>query len=68
MVTKEQIKKEVDKIPDNLLDEAYALLKKITFQTKRITWKEWQNSLDKFTPDFMNSRNQPPVQIRESAS
>jgi hypothetical protein len=66
MVTKEQIKKEVDKIPDNLLDEAYTLLKKITFRTKRMTWKEWQNGLEKFTPDFMNTRDQPSGQMRDS--
>ena len=58
MITKEQVKKEVDKIPDNLLEEAYSLLKKISTRQKDFNWKDWEKSLEKFTPDFMNTRTQ----------
>jgi hypothetical protein len=68
LVTREQIKEEVDKIPDKFLDEAYTLLRKITIRSKRTTWEEWETSLEKFTPDFMDNRNLPPAQIRESAT
>ena len=38
MVTKDELKKEVDKIPDNLLEEAYALLRgSIKAKPKRMT-------------------------------
>jgi antitoxin VapB len=29
-------------------------------------WQNLVDSLSEFTPDFMNDRNQPPLQIRES--
>ncbi len=71
VITKEELKKAVDKIPDNLLDEAYALLKRVIPQKKSDglddhTWEAWTNSLEKFTIDFMDSREQEPHQIRES--
>lgn len=75
MITKEELKREVDKLPENLLQEAYALLKRIILQSKTETgsdinldksWKEWKISLEKFTPDFMEKRDQPAHQYRES--
>jgi hypothetical protein len=59
LVTREQIKEEIEKIPDECLDEAYTLLRKITSRTKPTTWTEWETSLEKFTPDFMDDRKQP---------
>lgn len=75
MITKEELKKEVDKLPESLLNEVYTLFKRIILQKKaginseislNNSWKEWKNSLEKFTPDFMNSRGQSSNQTRES--
>ena len=35
MITKEELKKEVDKLPENLLDEVYALLKELMKDDKQ---------------------------------
>lgn len=71
MVTKEELKKEVDRLPESLVEEVYALLKRIVQQSKaRINennWDSWKRSLEKFTPDFMDNHEQPsPNQSRES--
>lgn len=70
MVTKEELKKEVDKLPESLLEEVYVLLKRLVLQKKAGTeennWTKWKQSLDKFTPDFMDNREQSTHQIRES--
>jgi len=51
MITKEELKKEVDKLPDNLLEEVYALLKAATQKKKdknvKITPRNFKGSLDK---------------------
>jgi len=51
MITKEELKKEVDKLPDNLLEEVYALLKAATKKKKdknvKITLRNFKGSLDK---------------------
>lgn len=50
MVTKEEIKKEVDKLPDSLLEMAYALLRSIagTKKTdkKSLTTRDFKGRLD----------------------
>jgi hypothetical protein len=75
MITKEELKREVDKLPESLLDEAYALLKKVIFRNKKRTgrpavddngWQNWSRNLEKFTPDFMSGRDEPFNQRRES--
>ncbi len=70
MITKEELKKEVDRLPESLLEEAYALLKRIVLQRKgsieENTWKDWRQSLNKFSPDFMDSHEQSAHQTRES--
>jgi hypothetical protein len=72
MVTKEELKKEVDKLPDSLLDEVYILLKTMLRQknTNRDNaqegWDSWKKNLEQFSQDFMNSRNQSSQQSRES--
>ena len=66
MVTKEQVKKEIDNVPDGFLDGIFAFVIRFTRAPKRISWKEWRANLDKFTPDFMQNRNQLPNQLRDS--
>jgi uncharacterized protein HemX len=72
MVTKEELKKEVDKLPDSLLDEVYILLKNMLRQKKSNQesmyegWDAWRKNLEQFSSDFMNSRNQSSQQSRES--
>jgi hypothetical protein len=39
MVSKEQLKKEVDKLPESLLDQAYALIRKLAAQKPKSTVK-----------------------------
>ncbi|MCE2997333.1 MAG: hypothetical protein ACK5RG_06515 [Cyclobacteriaceae bacterium] len=40
MITKEEIKKEVDKLPDNLLDEVYKLLRSLSAEQSLVP-KQW---------------------------
>jgi len=74
MVTKEEIKKEVDNLPNNLLEEVYVYLKEVTEKSKEQAsgkeieqkWERWWENLKNFSPDFMNERNQPKSQAREN--
>lgn len=68
MVTKEELKKEVDRLPDNVLEEVYTLLKRILYRkvAGENSWAAWNHNLDKFTPDFMNNHEQSAHQTRES--
>jgi hypothetical protein len=74
MVTKEQIKKEVDNLPENLLDEVHDFLISISEKNnteeseeeKRKKWDAWWKNLENFSPDFMNERTQPPLETREN--
>lgn len=74
MVTKEQIKKEVDNLPENLLNEVHDFLISISEKTnteeseeeKRKKWDAWWKNLENFSPDFMNERTQPPLETREN--
>ncbi len=65
MVTKEQVKKEVDNIPDNFLEEAYSLLKKISTRKEKFDWETWKKNLENFPPDFMDTRTQPTDSPRD---
>jgi hypothetical protein len=73
MITKEEIKREVDKLPDNSLGEVYDYLKavsgkkqpKVSEEETRKSWEEWWDNLESFSPDFMNERIQPPLETRE---
>lgn len=73
MVTKDQIKKAVDNLPNNLLNEVYSYLRTISANNKkelseeesRKKWDTWWENLKNFTPDFMNERIQPPLETRE---
>ncbi len=69
MISKEELKKEVDKLPETLLDEVYSLLKQVTLPKKASDdgdWNKWKSNLEKFSPDFMDTRQQTSQQIRES--
>ncbi len=71
MVTKEELKREIDKIPENLLEEAYALLKNVNRGGKKGNsdkkeWNNWRANLENFSTDFMTSRDQTIIQSRES--
>lgn len=71
MVTKDELKKEVDKIPDNLLGEVYTFLKSVNLGGRKENqdpayWKNWEKNLGNFSPDFMISRDQTIIQSRES--
>jgi hypothetical protein len=47
MITKEQLKKEIDKVPENLLDEVYSSLKKIVYKRKKkITSRDFHGKFD----------------------
>ena len=69
MISKEELKKEVDKLPEALLEEVYSLLKQVA-QPKKSSddgdWGKWKSNLEKFSPDFMDTRQQTTQQIRES--
>jgi hypothetical protein len=74
MVTKEEIKREVDNLPNSLLDEVLSYLKGISLVNKKEIsdeenkkrWEEWWNNVKGFSPDFMNERIQPPLETREN--
>ena len=70
MITKDELKKEVDKIPDNLLEEAYAFFKNVNLEGKKkqdpMYWQNWEKNLENFSSDFMTSRDQTIIQSRES--
>ncbi|MCW5910458.1 MAG: hypothetical protein KIT62_05260 [Cyclobacteriaceae bacterium] len=50
MVTKEELKKEVDKLPENLLETVYDLLKNLTLppkkEDKKWTSRDFHGKLD----------------------
>lgn len=50
MISKEEIKKEVDKLPENLLEEVYNLLKRIVKQqpkkSLKLTSRSFKGKLD----------------------
>jgi uncharacterized protein HemX len=66
-MTTKKLKNEVDKLPDNLLEQVYAVLKNLTLQqiasVNDAGWAKWKNSLDSFTTDFMEVREHPLAQI-----
>ena len=50
MISKEELKKEVDRLPENLLDEVYAFLQEVTEQKsktdRKITKRDFRGKLD----------------------
>jgi len=49
MITREELKNEVDKLPDSLLDQVYALLKRVVLKektTQRLTIRDFHGKLD----------------------
>jgi|GEM_PF-2638831 len=51
MITKEELKREVDRLPESLLDEVYALLKNISVkppqENNKWTQRDFHGKLDK---------------------
>lgn len=51
MITKEELKKEVDNLPENLLDEVHAFLKDLIgqkeMQPRKLTKRDFYGKLDK---------------------
>ena len=51
MITREQIKREIDKLPDNLLEELYLQFKKAILRSQEqkqdFTMRNFKGSLDK---------------------
>ena len=51
MITKEELKEEVDKLPENLLDEVHAFLKVVLgqkeIQPRKLTKRNFLGKLDK---------------------
>lgn len=73
MITREKIKKEVDNLPNNLLEEVFRFLKKISGKNiprpankSHEAWEKWWEGLKNFSPDFMNERGQSKTQTREN--
>jgi hypothetical protein len=70
MVSKEILKREVDNLPDNLLDEVYALLRKILNRKSNSdsgqAIQKLKDSINKFTPDYLSDRVEVQAQKRES--
>ncbi len=69
MITKDDLKNEVDNLPDSLLEDVYVALKRIKLEQKTtevMGWNKWKMNLDQFTPDFMAGERQQEYQIRES--
>jgi hypothetical protein len=50
MITKEDIKKEVDRLPENLLEEVYVLLKRVVSKRKKksvnLTLRDFKGTFD----------------------
>jgi hypothetical protein len=60
MITRDDIKREVDKLPDYMLDEVYSMFKKFIIQNPSTSMKSkaWKDNLDNFPPDFLEVREQ----------
>jgi hypothetical protein len=60
MITKEQLKREIDNIPDSLLEDVYSFLLRMSSDKSEFNWQDWEKRINEFSPDFMDNRNQPP--------
>lgn len=66
MITRDDIKREVDNLPDDRLVEVYHILQQ--WSDQRVpprTWTHWYANLENFTPDLWNERIDV-IQTRES--
>lgn len=73
MISKETLKKEIDLIPETLLEKIHIFIQnelrnaaQQTIQRNGYLQENWVSNLDEFTPDFMETREQYPHQHRES--
>lgn len=67
IASREEIKKAIDQLNDAQLEQVAVLLKSIQMQKAyQRGWQPLMESLDKFSDDFMETREQPPLDVRES--
>jgi len=46
MITKELLKPEIEKVPDEYIDALYKIIKALEKQKIRVTGKDWRNFID----------------------
>ncbi len=68
MVSRELVKQEVDYLREDQLERVAEFIAFIKFQdqTPQLGWQPLIDSLSLFSDDFMETRNQPKLELRES--
>lgn len=69
LATPEHIKQEIDQLNDEQLRKVALFIESLKAEKSRFRQRDWQplwDSLDKFSDDFMETREQPPLEARES--
>jgi hypothetical protein len=65
MITREDVKKELDKLPASFLEEVYRLLKRLSEKKALPEGESLSKIVTEFSGDFMQERKQGDQQIRE---
>lgn len=65
MVTREDVKKEVDKLPASFLDEVYRLLQRLSQKKMTGDPDSLSQIVNEFSDDFMRERSQGGQQVRQ---
>jgi len=68
VITKELIKKEIDKVPNQYLTVLYKVVKSFEIEEKTAKKNEWESFVENCygsIPDFQAREEQPPLQERE---
>jgi hypothetical protein len=65
MITREDVKKELDKLPASFLEEVYRLLKRLSEKKALPEGESLSKIVTEFSDDFMQERKQGDQQIRE---
>ncbi|MFN5171371.1 MAG: hypothetical protein ACK5DD_17270 [Cyclobacteriaceae bacterium] len=65
MVTRDDVKKELDKLPTSFLEEVYHLLKRLSEKKSLLETDSLSKIVTEFSDDFMQERKQGDQQIRE---
>jgi hypothetical protein len=66
-LNRERLKQELDQLNDNQLQQIAEFVAFLKFRDRQLskTWQPLLDSLDNFSEDFINTREQPPLEIRE---